>query len=261
MPATPATPTVPPVPVPAAKTVVCLKWGEGLYTAEWVNRLRRACARRLSPPFRFVCFADDAAGLDEGVEARDIRALTLAPPLAGIWWKLALMHPRAGLAGRCLFLDLDTVIVGALDDFFSLPGNFRIARNWIERRKTLFRPRPLVGNSSVFLFDAGSLPAVAERFLQNPQAAKTEHPTEQSFMTAAVGLQNLRWLPEEWVRSFKRHCRPPWPLNRLAPPRIPQNARVIAFHGSPKQHEVIAGVGKSGRHFSLPWPELAQHWQ
>ena len=249
-------------PQQGGKTVVCLKWGEhkdGVYGAEWVNRLLRATRRHLSAPFAFVCFTDDARGLDAEVEARDIRALTIAPPLTGIWWKLALMHPRAELSGRCLFFDLDVVVVGALDDFFDLPGGFCITRNWIERRKTIFRKRPRIGNSSVFRFEAGGQPQCAEKFLQDPRAAHNDYATEQAFMTAAVGLDNLRWFPERWVRSYKRHCRPQWPLNHFAKPRIPQGAKVLAFHGSPKQHEVINGV--RGSYHSLPWRELAQHWK
>ena len=88
-----------------AKTVVCLKWGD-LYSAEYVNKLYRGVCRHLSPPFSFVAFVDDATGLDEGIEARDINALTFAPQLCNIWWKLAIMHPAANLRGSCLFLDL-----------------------------------------------------------------------------------------------------------------------------------------------------------
>ncbi|MBE8158682.1 MAG: glycosyl transferase, partial [Betaproteobacteria bacterium] len=45
------------------KTIVCLKWGKGVYNAEYVNRLYRAVARNLAPPFRFVAFTDETAGL------------------------------------------------------------------------------------------------------------------------------------------------------------------------------------------------------
>ena len=126
------------------KTVVCLKWSNGLYNypADWVNSLLRGVQRHLLTPFRFVCFTDDSRGLDSEVDVRDIKMLSIAPPLDGIWWKLALMHPQAGLTGRCLFMDLDVVVVGALDDFFSLPGRFCIVQNWIEFRKNRSQKAP-----------------------------------------------------------------------------------------------------------------------
>lgn len=49
------------------KTIVCLKWGNTLYSPEWVNRLYRGVKRHLTPPFNFVCFTDETAGLDPGI--------------------------------------------------------------------------------------------------------------------------------------------------------------------------------------------------
>ena len=242
------------------KTVVCLKWGDG-YGPEYVNRLSRGVARALSPPFRIVCFTDNPAGIDSAVEVRDIESLTFAPALSEIWWKLAISHPDAGLSGRCLFLDLDVVICGGLDEFFQLPGRFCIIRNWIERRKKILRPRPNVGNSSVFRFDAGEWPGIAGQFLQNPRAAREDFPTEQAFMTHAVGLGNITWWPEEWVRSYKFHCRPLFPLNWIVRPEFPERARIVAFHGRPKMPEAIAGFKGKWHKRILPMPEIADYWR
>ena len=245
------------------KTVICLKWGNAPYTAEWVNRLYRGVVRHLSPPFNFVAFTDDTDGLDPAIEARDINALTFAPELCGIWWKLAVLHPDAKLTGTCLFLDLDTVITGSLDDFFTYPGKLCIIHNWIERRKMIFRRRPLNGNSSVYRFSAGAHPEAADTFLRDPQAAqdKTKFSTEQIFMTRVVGLENITWWPEEWVRSFKRHAHPVYPLNKFLAPKIPLGCRILAFHGKPNPDDAIAGINCGGRKHSLPMPELTQYWR
>lgn len=242
------------------KNVVCLKWGKGPYTADWVNRLYRGVNRHLTPPFRFVCFADDANGLDDGIDARDIESLSLAPALTGIWWKLALMHPCAGLGGDCLFLDLDTVIIDDIDDFFTLPGRFCIIQNWVERRKQILRARPRIGNSSVFRFIGGNEAHVAEKFLRDPHAAQQCYPTEQAFMTDAVGLDNITWWRDDWVRSYKRHCLPPFPLNWVLPPRIPPRTKILAFHGRPKPEEAIRGFSDKPHKRALPMPTLAPHW-
>ena len=238
------------------KTVVCMKWGNKPYTAEWINRLYRGVARHLSPPFNFVAFTDETEGLEPAIEARPLRLLDFDPAITGMARKLALMHPQAELRGTCLFLDLDIVITGPLDDFFTYPGKMCIIHNWIERRKMIFRRRPLNGNSSVYRFEAGAYPQALAKFL-----ADTSVRPNQAFLTRAVGLENITWWPEEWVRSFKRHCLPIYPLNHFLTPKIPRGCRILAFHGQPNPHTAMAGINCGGYKHSLPMPVLAQYWR
>ena len=246
------------------KTVVCLKWGSGPYSAEWVNRLYRGVRRHLAPPFNFVCFTDEPEGMEPAIEARDIQSLTFEPPLCGIWWKLAVLHPDAKLQGQCLFLDLDNLIVGDLNDFFTYPGEFCVIHNWISWRKTILRPRPDIFNSSAYRFHAGAHPEAAELFLRDPAAAqdKSRFSTEQAFMTHAIGAERATWWPPEWVRSYKYDIRPPFPLNWVMTPKIPTGARVLALTGQPKPNEAIERGDTRGWHRrTLPMPALAEHWQ
>ncbi|MGI9347948.1 MAG: glycosyl transferase [Gammaproteobacteria bacterium] len=238
------------------KTVICMKWGTDLYNAEYINRLYRGVKRHLSPPFNFVCFTDNADDVDAGIDARDLQMLSFEPAVTGMARKLALMHPKANLHGTCLFLDLDIVITGNLDDFFTYPGKFCIIHNWIERRKQIFRRRPLNGNSSVYRFVAGAHPQALEKHLANPEVRPN-----QAFLTRAVGLENITWWPEEWVRSFKRHAHPVYPLNKFLAPKIPPGCRILAFHGKPNPDDAIAGINCGGYKHSLPMPELAQYWR
>ena len=243
-----------------SRAVVCLKWGDK-YGAEYVNRLYRGVARHLRGDFRFICFTEDARGIASEVEIRDIDSLAAAEHMRrSIWLKLALSHPRAGLSGRCLFLDLDLVILDSLDDFFSYPGEFIIIRNWIERRKLIFRRRPDIGNSSVFRFEAGGAPEPLEKYLADPENAGRDFTTEQAFLTHAVGDKKTYW-PEEWVRSFKYHCRPIFPFNWIMTPRFPKEAKILVFHGDPNPDEAVAGYAGKWNHHSLPCPQIAEHWR
>ena len=101
--------------------VTCLKWGKR-YSAAYVNRLYTASRRQLRRPARFVCFTEDRAGLDDGIEARPL------PDNLPLWWgKAYLFSEEAGLDGhRVLFLDLDQVIVGDLDPFADYTGAFAV---------------------------------------------------------------------------------------------------------------------------------------
>ena len=98
--------------------------------------------RNVARPTRFIAFCDDPTGLDVGVEARPIPPIKL--PAVGLggspWRKLALWSRDIGVDGDILFLDLDVVVVGALDDFFDFePGKLAIIRDW--GRRTAAIPR------------------------------------------------------------------------------------------------------------------------
>ncbi len=244
------------------KTIVCAKWGSAPYNAEDINCLYRAVKRHLSD-FRFVVFTDEGGGLEPAIEARNIEDLTFAPELRGIWWKLAVLHPDAKLSGQCLFLDLDTIVVGNLDCFFSYPGKFCIIKNWIKWTRRIFRAYPKRFASAVYRYEAGAHPEVAELFMKNPAHAMNESnfKSEQAFMQHAIGVENVNWWPREWVESYKNTLRPPFPLNWVMPPKIPARAKLVCLSGEPKIREAIAEGYKRGWHrHILPCAELKKHW-
>lgn len=243
--------------------VVCLKWGTR-YPAAFTNILYHSVKRHLTRPLRFVCVTDDPTGLDDGVEA-----VPLAPnpgypedKWPNIFMKLAILQDGfADLRGPTLFLDVDVVIMGDLDCFFDYrPGKNCIIHNWIEWHKTLFRPRPAIGNSSVFRFEAGSGNGIYETFLKEFEQANDRnlYPTEQAFLTHA--MREVCWWPEEWVRSYKRTCRPAFPLNLVRAPRKP-DTKILVFHGAPDPDQALAGfVGKKLHHRILPAPWIRDDW-
>ena len=240
--------------------ILCFKWGR-LYSAEYVNRLFRGVSAHLRRPFRFVCVTDDPAGLVAGVDARPF-----PPPPPGwtpnaryrkwpsIYVKLCVFERGfAQLEGPTLFLDIDQIVTGDLDRFFDYrPGSFCIIHNWIEWTKCIFRRRPDVGNSSCFRFEAGSAESdrVYRTFLSEIVDAidPRRYRTEQAYMTHAVGLENVNWWPEDFVRSFKRSCARPWPLNHFLAPRFRPGTSILCFHGHPSPEEAIRGY--RGRHLN-----------
>ena len=84
--------------------------------------------RNVSRPTRFIAFTDDPSGLDSGVEARPIPPIKLPATGLGLspWRKLALWSRDIGVEGDVLFMDLDVVVVGPLDELIRLsPGRTR----------------------------------------------------------------------------------------------------------------------------------------
>lgn len=241
--------------------VICMKFFTR-YGPHYVNRLHRAVQRHLTRPFRFVCFTENPADIDPGIETPPLPPLQVPKEFyPSAWLKLAFFQDGlADLKGPTLFLDLDVVILDSLDCFFDYePDRICIIHNWIEAHKTLFRARPDIGNSSVFRFNAGESQFVLDAFNSETEHALRDFPTEQAYLTKAIRPKKTFW-PEEWVRSFKRHCLPPFPLNLALPPHIPRGARIIAFHGRPDPDEALAGFKDKPHKSCRPARWIQDHW-
>ena len=254
--------------------VLCLKWGKR-YGAEYVNRLYRAVRANLSQPFRFVCVTDDPTGLDDGIDAQPLpekpewfRINARYPRWPNIYLKLFVFSPGfAGLEGPTLFLDIDQIITGDLDCFFDYrPGEFCIIHNWVALRKRLFRKVPFCGNSSCFRFEAGEKSRyIFEKFRSESDDAMNPEifGTEQEYMTHAVGFDKVNFWPESFVRSFKRSCTWPWPLNHFLMPRLRKDTHILCFHGFPTPEQAIEGF-RGSRHidgWTLPCPWVKELWE
>jgi hypothetical protein len=269
----------------AVKQVVCVKWGAA-YGPDYVNRLYGMVARHLTPPFRLVCLTDDRQGIRPEVECFDLPELGCAHPerTMGKWRKQILWGRTVpGLEGVALFIDLDSVIVGPLDEYFSIgePNEVYVARNWA-------RPMQRLGQTSVFRFPVGGNAHILDDFRADPQAIADKYQFEQHYVTHAV-KGGVKFWPEAWTRHFRLHCLPKFPLRYLVAARLPADARIVTFPGGPNPDDVLVGrwnkkvpphpsrwqhvlatfggprVDKSRwRHlqrFVLPVPWIAQHWR
>jgi hypothetical protein len=233
--------------------VICMKWGK-LYGPDYVNFLRAGVGRHLRRPFRFVCFTDDAQGLREDVQVLPLPQLGLPAGQGDLRWrKLAVFRKQLhDLHGTALFLDLDLVIVDALDAFFEHPGRFLIIRD-----DDLFRPKPLrklnpardrflhsVGNSSVFRFEIGQHSYILDAYLADPKGAAERYEISQQFQSAQLAAHgDLAYWPGDWCVSFKNACVPRGLKSYLADPAVPAGARIVVFAGTPKMGDVLAGGG------------------
>ena len=245
--------------------VLTLKWGDK-YGAEYANRLYAGVRRHLGLDFRFLCFTDDTAGLRPEIEAHPLPDFDVPPAWSRTpWLKLALFRDDlAGLAGRSLFLDLDLLITGPMDDFFTFaPGRPCIIHDWEKPLQRLLRRHGEPGNSSVFRFESGRSGAVLDRFMAERDRALGRYRTqvEQRYLTEALGPDRT-WWPSAWVVSFKRRCIPVFPCNLVVRPRLPTEARIVVFHGHPNPHEALAGYRDGRPHrYCRPTAWIAEHWR
>jgi len=235
--------------------IICMKWG-AKFGPEYVNRLHSMVERNLTLPHRFVCFTDDPTGIAPGVEIRPLPPMDLPPGKERGWRKLSTFQsPLADLKGPTLFLDLDIVVVGALDVFFTHPGKFLIIHDW------LF-PNDIMGNSSVYRFEAGEHPEVFSHFMAHIDEVKAAHRHEQSYLSRQMYDKGiLQYWPSEWCVSFKRSCLLPFPVSLWKVPQKPEGARIVVFHGNPNPQDAIAGKIKGFLRFLKPTQWIAEYWR
>jgi len=218
------------------KTVVCMKWGT-LYSSTYVNVLFNACRKHISGSFSFVCFTDDPTGLLPQIIKQPIPefGLDLAHYRHGAWPKIGVFLQHQGLLkGRCLFIDLDTVLLQSIDPLFSIEGDLVC----IDSRPWRYKSGPPRTMTSIFAFDAGALNWIVSHLSENRDKFISHYGIEQDFLHGEV--PGIRYWPEGWVVSFKYHARQPLVIDRFRPPRKPGSpAKVLAFHGKPRPIDLI----------------------
>ncbi|RYG69445.1 glycosyltransferase [bacterium] len=245
--------------MPEPVNVVCIKWGTR-YNGPYVNTLASMVARHLKRPHRFICFTDDASGFSSRVEAKPLPMDSLsnlsASKFESAWNKLGIFsNPLFDLTGPTLFLDLDIVIVADIDPFFEhKPGKFIIIRDFRDGHKG-------IGNSSVFRFEANQHVDVLLNYVQNAVEIKAKYGNEQNYLSSFLMAKDaLDYWPEEWCRSFKRDCLPPTPLNWFQAAKLPADARVVVFHGTPNPADALRGM-RSKMRLVRPVSWVKQHWR
>ena len=216
-------------------TVICMKWGTR-YGPEYVNRLLAGIRRHTKIPVRFVCFTDSAEGLHPGVEVLPLPDINIPKGVKETmpWPKLSVwQYPLFDLTGDVLFLDIDLVITGPLDDFFSYhPGEYCVIENWTQMGQG-------IGNTSVFRFPVGRYADIYNRFKADPEKVLEDFRVEQHYISALIPEQKF-W-PESWVVSFKHGLLPRFPLNWFKVAELPKDARIVCFTGKPDPDEAAIG--------------------
>lgn len=201
--------------------IVCVQTGNYLGRGvEYVNVLFDQVRRNLKAGTagEFVVFTDElATGYLPEISQR-----VLPAGLKGWWAKLWLFAPGVFAEGdRILYFDLDTLVVGSLDEIAAYQGKFAILGDF-------YRPGSL--QSSVMAWTAGEMDHVWKAWdsLGRPELPGGDQQFIESFCDRATIWQRL--LPGTFV-SYKVHCKP----------TPPKGAAVICFHGLPRPHDVTEG--------------------
>lgn len=201
-------------------TVASVLRSGGPYAPCDVQRLARAVERHLARFDRFVCLSDLAV---PGVDC--------VPLLHGwprFWAKIELFRPAIFDADRVLYLDLDTIITGSLDDIAA-------------------RPEPFLGLMDFYR----KPPKCPARFASGLMLWTPGYRAiYDGFRTAPNEIMNAcRFGDQQWI---ERHIEPTFWQDVLPGQAVsykvdirdkgltepPRDARAVCFHGRPRPFEV-----------------------
>ena len=183
------------------------------YLPKHARRLHEMVAKHLKQPFRFVCLTNIAS-----VHLPFFDTQPIGHDWPGWWSKISLFQPGR-FEGRVLYLDLDVTVVGSLDDLADFPESFIAIQDYAH---------PIRINSSVMVWDAGVADHVYLKFLEAVETFGASSPMEkmhgdQNWIHAHIHAARF---PKRWCPSYKAHVLPAG--------EVPEDARVVVFHGLPK---------------------------
>jgi len=249
--------------------VICIKWGN-VYNADDVNKLFRAIKRNTSFDIAFYCFSEITEGLEDGIIIKALPTLQVSEKYqkTGYLKEAGLCDNNlGGLNGkRVFFFDLDSLIVGNLDDLFSYPqgDNFYIINDWRNRKG---KKKNKVGQASCYSFLVGTLGFIKNFFEEYPDEVWQKYRTaSQEFLSAKVieKYGYLHFWPDDWFKSFRFHCMPHPLFRYFFAPTIPKakGLKMIAFHGVTGISQALKGVwcdDKSHKKYPKGLSKLYKH--
>ncbi len=230
--------------------VITIKWGEG-FKPEEINKLYANIKRFTTQDIDFYCFTEHPEGLNENVIVKPLPVLNMnmEKNKFGYLKEAGLCDDNlGGLQGqRVFFFDIDSLIVGHLDEFFQYPQgeDFYIINDWASQKK--IKKKNKVGQASCYSWVIGKLGYIKEYYEKNPEEVIGKYYTaSQEYLSAKVieKYGKLNFFPDNWFKSFRFHCMPHPLLRRFVMPRIPkvEGLKMISFHGVTGLQEAIDGV-------------------
>lgn len=198
-------------------SVICVLRSGGVYTPEWVWRLRAGVARHLHLPHEFYCLSDCEVPCER---------IPLDHDWPEWWAKIEAFR----IPGPVLYLDLDTAVVGDLTE---------IARSAPSGELAMLRDFYVPSRHGSGVMAWGD----DVRFLYNYFAEDPKHHMNMRRLGAgdqgyiemtctAARIKCFQDLVPDQIVSYKIHCNPHWQAGAVAV--LPSNARLVCFHGPPK---------------------------
>lgn len=214
-------------------TVACVLRSGGVYDAAWVRKLRDGVARHLLSPHRFVCLSDvdvpcervSLIGNDQGPSARAENGWIIHPR----WWSKTELFRPGIFDGKVLYFDLDTVIIGSLDEIAGYDHQFTGLADFNSKR-----------------FGSGAMAWSGDHSYIWRNFDPGKHIHHYDMVEPAKGrIGDQAWIEDsiseyETFQSLFPGAFVSYKVDRCQV-RPPLGASVVCFHGNPKQNDIDAG--------------------
>lgn len=187
-------------------TVICVLWvskdqkpyrGRS-YNWSWVDYLYNAVQKRLSIPHRFICLSNCPGS----PKYSDIEVIPLKHNWPAWWSKIECFRPDIP-GDRFLYIDLDNIPIGSLDDLVLMDSPFiGINPDIADKQQRNKAGRLLRMASGIMAWDKDYLPAY-DHFTEDYSLT---YMGDQDFIGAVLDTTNKQYscFPNEWVKVLKR---------------------------------------------------------
>jgi hypothetical protein len=202
--------------------VLCVLKSGGQYRPKYVRVLRDAVKRRLKVEHEFICLTDIPKQFD--FECKTER---LQNNLPGWWSKIEIFRHK----GPCIFLDLDTLLLGSLD---------KLAKELMEydaNTPALNHMYMLTPFNKGHKWASGVMAwsgDFTKIYKDISLTIANKFRMDQKYIVAK--LEEMDYTPTPIqdcieVLSYKHHCKD----------KKPRKSCIVCFHGRPRPHQVTTG--------------------
>ena len=206
----------------------CVCYGEK-YSVEYVQKLYNMVQRNTTLEHNFFIFTDNMEmEIDGNVNIRTFPMVDLK----GWWNKMQLFHPGV-IEGDTLYMDLDVVITGNIDCFFTHePEADFVGMND-------FNPQTGIFNSSVFRFKPEAMKdKLWQPFIKARDNWMRMAGDQNVISDIILKHKETRSFPDSWTQSYKwydrsgtRYHKGKWTFEHNG------ESLVTVFHGEPNPHQ------------------------
>lgn len=209
-----------------------LKTGGDTYDYKYVNNLADAIKENVTLPHEIVCLTDDSTNFSTSVD-RVVRLKNNWPK----WWsKIELFNPDTFGDNQVFFFDLDTFVVGNIDNILKYNGEFCGLRDFYHLYSM---------GSGLMSWHGPKTATIYEKFLQDSKNIMRKYANEgdQAFIDRfRPGYDFFQDIFPNQIVSYKRHC--------LIDNKeiLPKQTNIVCFHGRPRPHDLRTPMRRFWKH-------------
>jgi len=210
-----------------ALAIACVLKSGGVYDWDYVFKLFHGVNKYIDRSFKFYCLTDMGNGFSpKTYNDMQVKVIPLTYAWPKWWSKMEMFRCPALYGQRVVFIDLDTIIVGDINQICDYSGPFCVLNDFN-------RLGPYVG-SGLMAFNGEGLKPLFNTFKDRPEFQMDRHRGDQNFIFENHKDPDFfQSLYPGQVISFKPE------RGRGVLKTLPEDVRIVCFHGKPKPRDVV----------------------